>query len=241
LLRDLAYLLVYSEKTQRFGLISRLIIPVVILYLIFYVRLYSNTLFEEVVGLFLILIYELLVASWIRGFRGIISGLKLYLIFTAISSVVVLISGLLGMLAPEPATIPVTALRLVVFFIALILLFQLISLNEWRTIFEKLGLKTLSELYPLTLLQLPLVLYYLSESATAVKLKYKGRRLHRIVVPLILLVAHTSKSILESYVIYEFPSRVEIRLIGKRDVIIYITLIVLVIIILLIHMTFKFQ
>jgi hypothetical protein len=198
-------------------------------------RLYSSTLLEETVGLILILIYEMLIASWIRGFKGVISGLKLYLIFTAISSVVFLISSLFGMLAPDPTTIPVAALRLVVFFIVLTLLFQLISLDEWRTIFEKLGLKTPSELYPLILLQLPLTLYYLSESATAVKLKYKGRRLHRVVVPLILLTAHTSRSILESYVIYGFSSRVKIKLISKYDIIIYITLTILIITTLLLH------
>lgn len=235
MLRDLTYLLVYSEKIQRFGLITRLIIPIVVLYLIFHTRLYSSTLLEETVGLILILIYEMLIASWIRGFKGVISGLKLYLIFTAISSVVFLVSSLFGMLAPDPTTIPVAALRLVVFFIALTLLFQLISLDEWRTIFEKLGLKTPSELYPLILLQLPLTLYYLSESATAVKLKYKGRRLHRVVVPLILLTAHTSRSILESYVIYGFSSRVKIKLISKYDIIIYITLTILIITILLLH------
>lgn len=235
MLRDLTYLLVYSEKIQRFGLITRLIIPIVVLYLIFHTRLYSSTLLEEIVGLILILIYEMLIASWIRGFKGVISGLKLYLIFTAISSVVFLISSLFGMLAPDPTTIPVAALRLVVFFIVLTLLFQLISLDEWRTIFEKLGLKTPSELYPLILLQLPLTLYYLSESATAVKLKYKGRRLHRVVVPLILLTAHTSRSILESYVIYGFSSRVKIKLISKYDIIIYITLTILIITTLLLH------
>jgi len=235
LLRDLTYLLVYSEKIQRFGLITRLIIPIVVLYLIFHTRLYSSTLLKETVGLILILIYEMLIASWIRGFKGVISGLKLYLIFTAISSVVFLVSSLFGMLAPDPTTIPVAALRLVVFFIVLTLLFQLISLDEWRTIFEKLGLKTPSELYPLILLQLPLTLYYLSESATAVKLKYKGRRLHRVVVPLILLTAHTSRSILESYVIYGFSSRVKIKLISKYDIIIYITLTILIITTLLLH------
>lgn len=235
MLRDLTYLLVYSEKIQRFGLITRLIIPIVVLYLIFHTRLYSSTLLEEIVGLILILIYEMLIASWIRGFKGVISGLKLYLIFTAISSVVFLVSSLFGMLAPDPTTIPVAALRLVVFFIVLTLLFQLISLDEWRTIFEKLGLKTPSELYPLILLQLPLTLYYLSESATAVKLKYKGRRLHRVVVPLILLTAHTSRSILESYVIYGFSSRVKIKLISKYDIIIYITLTILIITTLLLH------
>jgi hypothetical protein len=192
-------------------------------------------LLEEIVGLILILIYEMLIASWIRGFKGVISGLKLYLIFTAISSVVFLVSSLFGMLAPDPTTIPVATLRLVVFFIVLTLLFQLISLDEWRTIFEKLGLKTPSELYPLILLQLPLTLYYLSESATAVKLKYKGRRLHRVVVPLILLTAHTSRSILESYVIYGFSSRVKIKLISKYDIIIYITLTILIITTLLLH------
>ncbi len=241
LLRDLAYLLVYSEKTQKFGLISRLIIPVVVLYSIFYARLYSSTLLEEAVELILVLIYELLLASWIRGLRGVLSGLKLYLIFTAISSLVFLISSLPGVLILDPTTIPVLALRLVAFFTALTLFFQLISLGEWRAIFEKIGLRTLSELYPLTLLQLPLTLYYLSESATAVKLKFKGRRLHRVVVPLILLVAYTSRNILESHVIYGFSSSVKIRLIGERDVIIYIVLTVLVVTILLVHVAFKFQ
>ncbi len=232
-LRDFAYLLMYSEKAEAYGLVSRMLAPLVTLCLVFYVRLFSNTLLEEILGLLAVFTYELILVSQIRGLRGFLSGLRLYVLFTVLSSLIFLASSLLGMLAPDPITIPIAALRLLVLFSALTLLLQVISLSEWRAIFRKLGLKSVAELYSLVLLQLPLVLYYLSESAVTIKLKYKGKRLHRIAIPLILLVAYTSRSTLESYLIYSGDYSEELKLRGKRDSVLYTSILVLIAVVLL--------
>jgi hypothetical protein len=235
LLRDFAYILAYSDRAKRYGLFSRLASPIVTLGLVFYLRLSSRSLLGEISGLLAVFIYELLLISRLRGIKGFLLGLRLYAVFTVLSSLVFLASRILGMLAPNPITIPVAALRLIVLFTALSLLFQAISLGEWRTILGKLGLKTIREVYTLVLLQLPIVLYYLSESAVTIKLKYKGKRLHRIAIPLILLTAYTSRSALESRIIYGENPAENLKLSNKRDIALYLSTLLLIFLVLLLQ------
>jgi len=236
-LRDFAYLLAYSEKAREYGLVARLVVPLVALGLIFYVRTASRSLLGEVMGLLAVFTHELVFMSRIRGLKSSLSGLRLYVLFTALSSLVFVASSLLGMLAPDPTTIPVAALRLVVLFTALTLLLQVVSLREWTSILRKLGFKSAADLYALVLLQLPVVVYYLSESAVTVKLKYKGRRLHKIAIPLILLTTYTSRSALESYLIYGEPPTEKLVLWRRRDVVIYVSTLLLVVLVLIVLST----
>jgi hypothetical protein len=231
-LRDFAYLLAYSEKAREYGLVARLTLPLVALGLVFYVRTASRSLLGEVSGLLAVFTYELVFMSRIRGLKSSLSGLRLYVLFTALSSLVFVASSLLGMLAPDPTIIPVAALRLVVLFTALTLLLQVVSLREWTSILRKLGLKFVADLYTLVLLQLPVVVYYLSESAVTVKLKYKGRKLHKIAIPLILLTTYTSRSALESYLIYGEPPTEKLTLWRRRDAVIYVSTLLLVVLVL---------
>jgi hypothetical protein len=231
-LRDFAYLLAYSEKAREYGLVARLVVPLVALGLVFYVRTASRSLLGEVSGLLAVFTHELVFMSRIRGLKSSLSGLRLYVLFTALSSLVFAASSLLGMLAPDPTTIPVAALRLVVLFTALTLLLQVVSFREWTSILRKLGLKFVADLYTLVLLQLPVVVYYLSESAVTVKLKYKGRKLHKIAIPLILLTTYTSRSALESYLIYGEPPTEKLTLWKRRDAVIYVSTLLLVVLVL---------
>lgn len=232
MLRDFAYLLAYSEKAREYGLVARLVVPLVALGLVFYVRTASRSLLGEVSGLLAVFTHELVFMSRIRGLKSSLSGLRLYVLFTALSSLVFAASSLLGMLAPDPTTIPVAALRLVVLFTALTLLLQVVSFREWTSILRKLGLKFVADLYTLVLLQLPVVVYYLSESAVTVKLKYKGRKLHKIAIPLILLTTYTSRSALESYLIYGEPPTEKLTLWKRRDAVIYVSTLLLVVLVL---------
>lgn len=232
MLRDFAYLLAYSEKAREYGLVARLTLPLVALGLVFYVRTASRSLLGEVSGLLAVFTYELVFMSRIRGLKSSLSGLRLYVLFTALSSLVFVASSLLGMLAPDPTIIPVAALRLVVLFTALTLLLQVVSLREWTSILRKLGLKFVADLYTLVLLQLPVVVYYLSESAVTVKLKYKGRKLHKIAIPLILLTTYTSRSALESYLIYGEPPTEKLTPWKRRDAVIYVSTLLLVVLVL---------
>jgi hypothetical protein len=236
-LRDFAYLLAYSEKAREYGLVARLVVPLVALGLVFYVRTASRSLLGEVSGLLAVFTYELVFMSRIRGLKSSLSGLRLYVLFTALSSLVFVASSLLGMLAPDPTTIPVAALRLVVLFTALTLLLQVVSFREWTSILRKLGLKFVADLYALVLLQLPVVVYYLSESAVTVKLKYKGRRLHKIAIPLILLTTYTSRSALESYLIYGEPPTEKLTLWKRRDAVLYVSTLLLVVLVLIVLST----
>lgn len=237
MLRDFAYLLAYSEKAREYGLVARLVVPLVALGLVFYVRTASRSLLGEVSGLLAVFTYELVFMSRIRGLKSSLSGLRLYVLFTALSSLVFVASSLLGMLAPDPTTIPVAALRLVVLFTALTLLLQVVSFREWTSILRKLGLKFVADLYALVLLQLPVVVYYLSESAVTVKLKYKGRRLHKIAIPLILLTTYTSRSALESYLIYGEPPTEKLTLWKRRDAVLYVSTLLLVVLVLIVLST----
>ncbi len=237
MLRDFAYLLAYSEKAREYGLVARLTLPLVALGLVFYVRTASRSLLGEVSGLLAVFTHELVFMSRIRGLKSSLSGLRLYVLFTALSSLVFAASSLLGMLAPDPTIIPVAALRLVVLFTALTLLLQVVSFREWTSILRKLGLKFVADLYTLVLLQLPVVVYYLSESAVTVKLKYKGRKPHKIAIPLILLTTYTSRSALESYLIYGEPPTEKLTLWKRRDAVIYVSTLLLVILVLMVLST----
>jgi glucan phosphoethanolaminetransferase (alkaline phosphatase superfamily) len=141
------------------------------------------------------------------------------------------------MLAPDPTTIPVAALRLVVLFTALTLLLQVVSLREWASVLRRLGFKSAADLYALVLLQLPVVAYYLSESAVTLKLKYRGRRLHKIAIPLILLTTYTSRSALESYLIYGEPPAEKLTLWRRRDAVLYAYTLLLIVLVLLVLST----
>jgi len=236
-LRDFAYLLAYSEKAREYGLVARLVVPLVALGLVFYARTASRSLLGEVSGLLAVFTHELVFMSRIRGLKSSLSGLRLYVLFTALSSLVFVVSSLLGMLAPDPITIPVAALRLVVLFTALTLLLQVVSLREWASVLRRLGFKSVADLYALVLLQLPVVAYYLSESAVTLKLKYRGRRLHKIAVPLILLTTYTSRSALESYLIYGEPPAEKLMLWRRRDTVLYAYTLLLVVLVLLVLST----
>jgi hypothetical protein len=79
--------------------------------------------------------------------------------------------------------------------------------------------------------------YYLSESAVTVKLKYKGRKLHKIAIPLILLTTYTSRSALESYLIYGEPPTEKLTLWKRRDAVIYVSTLLLVVLVLIVLST----
>jgi hypothetical protein len=95
---------------------------------------------------------------------------------------------------------------------------------------SKLGLKEQALTFSMMLSQIPTMLYYLSEAATTIKLKYKGKKPYKIVVPLTLLSFLTSRSLAESYSIYGSPTvTTKLTIYKKKDVYLYSLLAVLVI------------
>ncbi|MEM4576131.1 MAG: hypothetical protein QW701_01570 [Candidatus Nezhaarchaeales archaeon] len=228
MIRDLSYMLLYSNKMEDYSTLSRALLAFSTVILLLITRWLSQDVIYEGARLSLIILFELYLASKVRGMRGILAGLKLVLLFTVIGVVVLLISHLAGWLAPDLQTLLPGALRLVAFFLGFSLIFQLISLREWRSIMNALGMKRQAVALSMVLFQIPTIIHYLSEAATALKLKYKGKKPYKIVVPLTLLSFLTSRSLLETYVLYGVPADAKFTLYKSKDVHLYLPFILLI-------------
>ncbi|MET1159571.1 MAG: hypothetical protein ABWW65_01285 [Thermoprotei archaeon] len=233
MLREFSYLLTSSRKSREHGMLLRILIPLTVLALLVYTRLTTTNPVVETGILVLLLAYTLLVSSYFKGFRSVVSGLKLVLLFTVLGALIFLVSTLTGLPGPKPVDIVVGAVRLVVFFLVFSLFFQLLAVSEIRSFFNKLGLRTLSQLFSMVFMQLPLVFYYLSESSITIRLKYRGKRLYRIAIPLVLLIVHTSQSLIESYMLYGYSNiNTTTKWFEKKDLLLYTELVVLTLLIL---------
>lgn len=229
MIRDLSYMLLYSNKMEVYSTLSRALSAFSTIALLLVTRWFTQDLVREIAILSIILLFELYLASKVRGLRGVLAGLKLILLFTVIGVAVLFISYLAGWLAPNPQTLLPGALRLVAFFLGFSLIFQLISLREWRSIMNKLGLKKQAMALSMVLFQVPTIIHYLSEAATALKLKYKGKKPYKIVVPLTLLSFLTSRSLLEAYILYGAPADTSFTLYKNKDFDLYLSFVLLVI------------
>lgn len=229
MLRELSYMFTYSRRLEDYSTLARVLVASTIIALLMFARFLSRDVSVEVTKLAPILSFELYLTSRVRERQGILTGLKLILVFTIIGALVFYLSHLLGWLAPNPVEIVPGALRLVAFFLGFSLLFQLISLREWRSILSGLGFKGQALAFSMAISQIPTTLYYLSEAATAIKLKYRGKRPYKIAVPLALLSLLTSRSLAESYTIYG-PPAMDVRLTTHKtkDIYLYSSLAVLV-------------
>ncbi|MEM3805831.1 MAG: hypothetical protein QXM43_06155 [Desulfurococcaceae archaeon] len=211
-------------------MVSRLFTALLILVYLTYTR-FDAELRAEVIRTALVLFVVLAIMSLVRGLRIVLEGIRLFLLFTLAGALVFYLSYILGWLAPDPVNIPVGALRLVAFFLSFSLFFQVLSLEEWRYVFSKIGLKTQSHLLSVTAAHIPVLLNYLSESAVAIKLKFKGKKLYKLVVPLILLSLYTARGLYEAHLIYgaTLRPRVKFTIFKKKDVLLYCIVLLLII------------
>ncbi|MEM1628853.1 MAG: hypothetical protein QW551_06240 [Desulfurococcaceae archaeon] len=222
MLRSLSYLLVQSRKLEQFSTLSRLFTALFILAYLTYTR-FEAGLRAEIIRTALVLSIVLAISTLIRGVRVVLEGTRLILLFTVAGALVFYLSHFMGWLAPDPVNIPVGALRLVAFFLSFSLFFQVVSLEEWRYVFSKMGLKTQAFMLSVTIAHIPVLLNYLSESAVAIKLKYRGRKLYKLVIPLILLSLYTARGLYEAHLIYGATLRPRIRFtfFKKKDILLY--------------------
>lgn len=228
MLRDLSYMLTYSNKLDDYSTLCRMLLASSTIVLLLIIRWSSMRIITEAVMLTLIFLFELYLASLARGLRGVLAGLKLIFLFAIIGTLVFCISYLVGWLAPHPTTLLPGVLRLVVLFLSFSLLFQLVSLQEWRSIISKLGLKNQAIVLSMVFSQIPAIIHYLSEAVTTIKLKYRGRKLHKVATPLTLLSFLTSRSLTESYLIYGLPTCSELTLYKRRDLHLYLMFVMLI-------------
>jgi len=228
-LRELSYMLTYSKKLEDYSTLARTLAASTIIALLLITRFLSRNILTEIVRLTLIFSFELCLASHMRGIRGVLAGLKLIVVFAITGTLVFYMSYLFGWLAPNPVQIVPGALRLVVLFLGFSLPFQLISLRELRSLMSKLSLDRQALALSMMLLQIPTTLYCLSEAATTIKLKYKGKKPYKIAVPLTLLSFLTSRGLAESYSIYGPPTMdAKLTMYKRKDVYLYSLLATLV-------------
>jgi hypothetical protein len=217
MLRELSYLLVHSKKLEDYGVVPRLVASTALLMLLLLSR-FSGSSTTEALRMLVILAAALSLSSIAKGFKAVASGLKLVLVFTIVGFAIFYLNSLFGLARPSLEYVVLGSLRIVAFFACFSLFFQLLSPREWRVVLSKLGARRLSVLYSIALIQVPVVLFYLSEAVTTIKLKYGGKRLYRAAVPLVLFSVHTSRSLYEAHLVYgygEGPAR--LALLGKMD------------------------
>ncbi|MEL9999777.1 MAG: hypothetical protein QXH02_01580 [Desulfurococcaceae archaeon] len=220
-IRDFSYVFTYAKKLENSSTLSRILVALTAVTLAFLARLLSKSILVEAIRLSLVLALELIVVSYFRGFRPLIAALKLVMLFIAVGTAIFCASYFVGWAAPEPASILLGAVALLAFFLAFSLLFQLLSLKEWRRVFALLGSKKYALLFSLVISQIPVTIYYASEAFTTIKLKYGGRKLHRVVVPLVLLSLYNARSLLESHLLYGVFYEADLTLLKRKDLLLY--------------------
>lgn len=94
---------------------------------------------------------------------------------------------------------------------------------------SKLGLKSQAIVLSMVLSQIPVVIRYLSEAITTIRLKYRGKKLHKVATPLALLSLLTSRALTESYLIYGLPASSELTVFKRKDLRLYLLFVTLVI------------
>ncbi|MEM4481918.1 MAG: hypothetical protein QXK88_06435 [Desulfurococcaceae archaeon] len=211
MLRELSYMFVQSKKVEQFSTLSRLFTAAFILVFLTCSRL-GGVLEVEIARITIALTLVIAILSKIRGLRAILSGVKLLFLFTLAGALVLYASRLVGLLAPDPYVVPLGALRLVAFFLSFSLFFQLISLNEWKYLLTRLGFRSQALILSVVIAHIPLVLNYVSESFITIRLKYKGKKLYKVVVPLTLLSLYTARGLYEANLLYGSMSMPSSRL-----------------------------
>lgn len=221
-IRDLSYLFIYSRRLEIFGFVARLAIA--LFFIILSLHALAGSLEAIAKRLLVIIALEIMVLSYFRGFKATIGAIRLVLLFVLLGSGVYALSVLLGYAPLSLFNILFGSLQLVSIFTAFSLLFQLVSLREWRSIYGMIGLGEYAVLFSMVMAQLPLVIYYASEAFTTTRLKYGGKRLYKFVIPLTLLALYTSRNLVESYLLYGAPLKSKISLFKPRDFYLYILL-----------------
>jgi len=227
-IRDFSYLFTYASKLESFSTLSRFLVAASFIASVFVAKLYSSDPLLESARLALVFAFELLVVSYFRGLKPVVSALRIVVFFVAIGTTVLYSSYVLGWATPDPASIVVGAITLVALFFSFSLLFQLISLKEWRSILSSIGAKSYALLMTLVVPQIPVTIFYASEAFTTVKLKYGGKKLYKVIVPLVLLTVYNARSMFESHLLYGVSYEAKLTLFKRKDVLLYVVEAVLI-------------
>jgi len=221
LIRDLAYLFLQSRRDPGFSTLGKVVYSITLVVLLVFSRSISSpALYYSYPAM--ILLAELAVSSMLKGFRPVLNGLKLVALFTLVGIAFSYLATLMNAPAPSLPEALVGGVRLVAFFLAFTLLFQLLTVGEWEGILARMGLGSQAVALALTLSQLPLTLLYFSEALTTVSLKYRGKSRVSFITPLVYHTALSTRSRLEALLQYPIkPLHGELALYRSRDLYLY--------------------
>ncbi|MCY0868229.1 MAG: hypothetical protein OWQ48_03240 [Desulfurococcus sp.] len=226
MIRDLAYMFLTSRRDLGFSTLGKILYSSSIIILLVLSRNVGNPLVYTTYPV-VVLLVELIFLSVHKGYRVVFSGLKLMLVFVMLGVLLFMLSSLVGTPAPSAVEIIVGSIRMIAFFLAFTLFFQLITIREWLGILAKLGLHEYAVVLALTLSQVPLMLVYFSEAHTAVSLKYGKKTPGVLVTPLIYHSALTARSRLEALLQYPIRPLAQLTVFRWRDIYLYIIVLIL--------------
>lgn len=227
MIRDLAYMFLQSRRDPGFSTLGKATYSVGLILLLVASRTIGNQLLYYIYPA-IVLLVELLFLSRLRGHRVVLNGLKLVALFTVIGVALTMFFPLPGGTRLQPGEAVAGAVRVVAFFLAFTQLFQLITVEEWRGILARIGLRDQAMAFTLALSQLPLTILYFSEALTTVSLKHRGVRKGSILTPLIYHAALSTRSRLEALLQYPVkPVHAELTVVRPRDAYLYLVLVTL--------------
>lgn len=214
--RDFAYVFVVSDKSEGFGLIARLFVPMILVA--------SLTLPYVVPGMEIsvahtvsALAYESAVSLYIAGRRRLLGMFRLIGFFLAVGFALNVASWLLGSEPTEPATMAFRTLHVAAIVVALTLLFQLLSVGEIRYLLLRAGLRRYSETLAVAMALLPTNFITFSEAYIVAKLKLGKRNMASLIKPLVIDSIINSRHVAEALYIHGLPPAPRPRLFRTKD------------------------
>ncbi|MEM0197135.1 MAG: hypothetical protein QXK66_05820 [Sulfolobales archaeon] len=216
LLRDFAYAFVVSKKAKEFGLLAKVLTPVL---LISFLSLpyVAPGLEISTVQTLLALTYETVVAIYLAGSRKLVGILKLVGMIIALGFALNLVSILLGSDPAEPVTMGLRALRVATIVLALTLLFQLLTVGEIKYLLLKMGLKRYSEVFAVSMALLPITFINFSEAYVVARLKLGKKNIASLIKPLMIDSIINSRHMAEALYIHGIPPPLRPKLVTSKD------------------------
>ncbi len=205
IVRNFAYLFISSERAGDYGLITRVVIPLMLLasLSITYVIPGKTSLGFHII---LILIYESILILRLTDIKMFLSSITLILLVIFLGFAIYVISPYMGsILSLNPLSIAIYGARMAGIIIAISLFFHLITFRELTYIAEALGLSKLSLIMTVALSQLPLTMIQFSEAIVSARLKYGRKGLILAIKSIIVDAILSSRSIAEVLYLYGLP------------------------------------
>ncbi|MCX8185130.1 MAG: hypothetical protein RMI56_03600 [Sulfolobales archaeon] len=215
-LRDFAYVFIVSDKAESFGLLTKVLIPVLLTLSLSLPYIFPGVKISAVQTL-VALLYEVAIAVYLAGFRRFVGMLRFIGLFILLGFTLNIVSVFMGAEPFDPIYIALATLRVVAVVLAITLLFQMLSISEIRYLLLKLKLKYYSEVFAVAMAQLPSTFISFSEAYIAAKLKLGGRSIASLIKPLVVESILNSRYVAEALYMHGLPPVARPRLLSPLD------------------------